>query len=63
MLNIPIILGSVREGRKSEAPAKYILEKVKAAGYKHRFWLILKKCRCLFMTLLRYRWFILKAIS
>jgi NAD(P)H-dependent FMN reductase len=33
-LNIPVILGSVREGRKSEAPAKYILEKVKAAGYE-----------------------------
>lgn len=33
MLNIPIILGSVREGRKSEAPAKYILEKIKAAGH------------------------------
>lgn len=33
MLNIPIILGSVREGRKSEAPARYILEKVKAAGH------------------------------
>jgi NAD(P)H-dependent FMN reductase len=32
-LNIPIILGSVREGRKSEAPAKYILEKVKSAGH------------------------------
>ena len=34
MLNIPIILGSVRIGRKSEAPAKYILEKVRAAGHK-----------------------------
>jgi NAD(P)H-dependent FMN reductase len=33
MLNIPVILGSVREGRKSEAPAKYIVEKVKAAGH------------------------------
>lgn len=33
-LNIPVILGSVREGRKSEAPAKYILEKVLVAGYK-----------------------------
>lgn len=32
MLNIPVILGSVREGRKSEAPARYILEKLKAAG-------------------------------
>ncbi len=34
MLNIPIILGSVREGRKSETPAKYIMEKVIAAGHK-----------------------------
>ncbi|MDR3642447.1 MAG: NAD(P)H-dependent oxidoreductase [Candidatus Doudnabacteria bacterium] len=33
MLNIPVILGSVREGRKSEAPARYILEKIQAAGY------------------------------
>jgi len=33
MLNIPIILGSVRESRKSEAPARFILEKVKAAGH------------------------------
>lgn len=33
-LNIPIILGSVREGRKSEAPARYILERVKAGGYE-----------------------------
>lgn len=33
MLNIPIILGSVREGRKSEAPARYIVDKVKAAGH------------------------------
>lgn len=33
MLNIPIILGSVREGRKSEAPARYILERVKTAGH------------------------------
>jgi len=34
MLNIPVILGSVREGRKSEAPARYILEKIKAAGHQ-----------------------------
>ena len=34
MLNIPVILGSVREGRKSEAPAKYIMEKVKVAGHQ-----------------------------
>jgi len=33
MLNIPVILGSVREGRRSESAAKYILEKVKAAGH------------------------------
>lgn len=33
-LNIPVILGSVREGRKSEAPAKYIVEKIKAAGHE-----------------------------
>ncbi len=34
MLNIPIILGSVREGRNSEAPAKYIVEKIKALGHR-----------------------------
>ncbi len=34
MLNIPVILGSVREGRKSEAPAKYINQKIKDAGYE-----------------------------
>jgi len=33
-LNIPIILGSVREGRKSEAAAKFVLEKLKAGGYQ-----------------------------
>ncbi|MEK7161293.1 MAG: NADPH-dependent FMN reductase [Patescibacteria group bacterium] len=33
MLNIPIILGSVREGRKSEAVAKYIHQKVLDAGH------------------------------
>ena len=33
MLNIPIILGSVREGRRSEAPARFVMEKVKAAGH------------------------------
>ena len=33
MLNIPIILGSVRTGRKSEAAARFVLEKVKAAGH------------------------------
>ncbi len=36
MLNIPIILGSVREGRKSEAPARYIVDRVKAAGHETR---------------------------
>ena len=34
MLNIPVILGSVREGRKSEAPAKYIHQKVLDAGHQ-----------------------------
>lgn len=34
--NIPVILGSVREGRKSEAPAKYIVEKIKTAGHQTR---------------------------
>ncbi|MDE2312004.1 MAG: NAD(P)H-dependent oxidoreductase [Patescibacteria group bacterium] len=34
VLNIPVILGSVRDGRKSEAPAKYILAKIEAAGYQ-----------------------------
>ncbi len=33
MLNIPVVLGSVREGRKSEGPAKYILQKVQDAGH------------------------------
>lgn len=33
-LNIPVILGSVREGRKSEAAAKYLVEKIKAAGHE-----------------------------
>lgn len=32
-LNIPVILGSVREGRRSEAPAKLVLEKIKQAGH------------------------------
>lgn len=34
MLNIPVILGSVREGRRSEAVARYVHEKVKAAGHE-----------------------------
>ena len=34
MLNIPVILGSVREGRLSDGPAKLIVEKIKAAGYE-----------------------------
>jgi NAD(P)H-dependent FMN reductase len=34
MLNIPVILGSVRDSRKSEAPAKFIVEKIKALGHE-----------------------------
>ncbi len=34
MYNIPVILGSVREGRKSEAPARYLVEKIKAMGFE-----------------------------
>lgn len=34
MLNIPVILGSVREGRKSEAAAKFIVGKIKALGHE-----------------------------
>ncbi len=33
-LNIPVILGSVREGRRSEAPAKLIVQKLVEAGHK-----------------------------
>lgn len=33
MLNIPVILGSVREGRKSYFPAKLLVEKIVSAGY------------------------------
>ncbi len=32
-LNIPVILGSVRQGRNSEAPARFVLEKIKALGH------------------------------
>jgi len=32
MLNIPVILGSIREGRKSYFPAVLLVEKLKAAG-------------------------------
>jgi len=32
-LNIPVILGSVREGRNSEKPAKFLVEKIKATGH------------------------------
>lgn len=32
-LNIPVVLGSVRESRKSEWPAKLLVEKLQAAGY------------------------------
>jgi len=34
MYNIPVILGSVREGRRSEAPARYLVEKIKAMGFQ-----------------------------
>ncbi len=33
MLNIPVILGSVREGRHSEKPARFLVEKIKALGH------------------------------
>lgn len=33
MLNIPVILGSVREGRNSGAPAKFIVQKLKDLGH------------------------------
>ena len=36
MLNIPVILGSVREGRRSIHPAKWMVEKLKAAGVETR---------------------------
>lgn len=32
-LNIPVILGSVRQGRKSEAPAKLVVQKIIEAGH------------------------------
>lgn len=34
MYNIPVILGSVREGRRSLAPARHIMEKIKAMGFE-----------------------------
>lgn len=34
MLNIPVILGTIRQGRKSEAAAKFVVEKIKAAGHE-----------------------------
>ena len=34
MLNVPVILGSVRAGRKSEAPARFVVEKIKALGHE-----------------------------
>jgi len=34
MYNIPVILGSVREGRRSLAPAQHIVEKIKAMGFE-----------------------------
>lgn len=33
-MNIPVILGSVREGRKSEAPARFIVQKILDAGHQ-----------------------------
>ncbi|HVY67685.1 MAG TPA: NADPH-dependent FMN reductase [Patescibacteria group bacterium] len=36
MLNIPVVLGSVRQGRKSEAPAKYLVQKIKQLGHNSR---------------------------
>jgi len=33
MLNIPVILGSVREGRSSYFPAKFVMDKIMAAGH------------------------------
>lgn len=33
-LNIPVVLGSVREGRKSIYPAKLLVEQIKAAGHE-----------------------------
>jgi NAD(P)H-dependent FMN reductase len=33
-LNIPVILGSVREGRKSEWPARFVMGKIKALGHE-----------------------------
>jgi len=34
MLNIPVILGSVREGRRSIAAANFMVEKIKALGHE-----------------------------
>ena len=36
MYNIPVILGSVREGRRSLAPAKFVVEKIQAMGHESR---------------------------
>ncbi len=33
MLNIPVILGSVREGRKSYFPAQFLVEKIQSLGH------------------------------
>lgn len=33
MLKICVVLGSIRQGRKSEAPAKYLVEKIKSLGH------------------------------
>lgn len=37
MLNIVVVLGSVREGRRSESPAKLVVERVKQAGHTCEF--------------------------
>lgn len=34
ILNIPVILGSVRQGRKSEAPARHVVEKIRQLGHQ-----------------------------
>lgn len=34
MLNIPVVLGSVREGRTSEGPANLLVERIKTAGHE-----------------------------
>ncbi len=33
-MNIPVVLGSIREGRKSIAPARYVQSRLQAAGHE-----------------------------